>query len=322
MPRYLAKKFAYLVLTVLAVLATNFVIFHLMPGDPVTHIARGQHLNGAAIARLRAYYGLDDPLTRQFAEYVGHLIRGDLGYSYTYQSAVGPIVLKALGNTLILVTVSTLLVVVLGVVIGVWAASRRGTRSDGAVVIGSLTFWSLPTFWVGMLLIFVFAVSLGWLPIAGMYTADALYPTVLTEISDLARHLVLPTVAMVLVDIAQFVLITRSSLLATLSEDYMTTAEAKGLHPRRVLWRHGVRNALLPVVTATTLYSSAVVGGTIQVETVFSWPGMGQLIYLSVVRRDYPVMEACFLIFAVVVVLANFASDLVYRRLDPRVRLT
>jgi peptide/nickel transport system permease protein len=322
MPRYLAKKFAYLVLTVLAVVATNFVIFHLMPGDPVTHIARGQHLDAAAIARLRAYYGLDDPLTRQFAEYVGHLVRGDLGYSYTYQSPVSPIVLRALGNTLILVTVSTLLVVILGVVIGVWAASRRGTRSDGAVVIGSLTFWSLPTFWVGMLLIFVFAVSLGWLPIAGMYTADALYPTVLTQISDLARHLILPTVAMVLVDIAQFVLITRSSLLATLSEDYMTTAEAKGLHPRRVLWRHGVRNALLPVVTATTLYSSAVVGGTIQVETVFSWPGMGQLIYLSVVRRDYPVMEACFLIFAVVVVLANFASDLLYRRLDPRVRLT
>ncbi len=322
MPRYLAKKLTYLVLTVLAVLATNFVIFHLMPGDPVTHIARGQHLDAAAIARLRAYYGLDDPLSSQFAEYVGHLMHGELGYSYTYQSAVGPIVLKALGNTLILVTVSTLLVIVLGVIIGVFAGSRRGTRTDGAVVIGSLTFWSLPTFWVGMLLIFVFAVTLGWLPIAGMFTADALYPTVFTQLSDLARHLVLPTIAMVLVDIAQFVLITRSSLLATLSEDYMTTAKAKGLHPRRVLWRHGVRNALLPVVTATTLYSSAVVGGTIQVETVFSWPGMGQLIYLSVLRRDYPVMEACFLIFAVVVVLANFASDLVYRRLDPRVRLT
>ena len=203
-----------------------------------------------------------------------------------------------------------------------FAASRRGTRTDGGLVIGSLVFWSLPTFWVGMLLIFLFAVTLGWLPIAGMYTADAMYPTVFTRFADLARHLVLPTIAMVLVDIAQFVLITRSSLLATLSEDFMTTARAKGLHPRRVLWRHGVRNALLPVVTATTLYASATVGGTIQVETVFSWPGMGQLIYLSVVRRDYPVMEACFLIFAVVVVLANFASDVIYRRLDPRVRLT
>ncbi|MEZ0355813.1 ABC transporter permease [Mycobacterium sp. SA01] len=322
MLRYLGQKVSYLVLTLLAVVATNFVLFHLMPGDPVTHIARGQHLDAEAIARLRTYYGLDEPMASQFVTYLHNLITGDLGFSYTYQAAVGPIVVKALGNTLILVTISTLLVIILGVLIGVFAASRRGTRTDSGLVIGSLVFWSLPTFWVGMLLIFVFAVSLGWFPIAGMYTADALYPTVFTRIADLARHLVLPTIAMVLVDIAQFVLITRSSLLATLSEDYMTTARAKGLTPRRVLWRHGVRNALLPVVTATTLYASATVGGTIQVETVFSWPGMGQLIYLSVIRRDYPVMEACFLIFAVVVVLANFASDVVYRMLDPRVRLT
>ncbi|MCV7019972.1 ABC transporter permease [Mycolicibacterium aichiense] len=309
-------------LTLVAVVAANFVLFHLMPGDPVTHIARGQHLDAEAIARLRTYYGLDQPMASQFVTYLQNLLKGDLGFSYTYQASVGPIVVKALANTLILVTVSTLLVILLGVLIGVFAASRRNSRTDSGLVIGSLVFWSLPTFWVGMLLIFVFAVSLGWFPIAGMYTADALYPTVFTRMADLARHLVLPTVAMVLVDIAQFVLITRSSLLATLSEDYMTTARAKGLTPRRVLWRHGVRNALLPVVTATTLYASATVGGTIQVETVFSWPGMGQLIYLSVIRRDYPVMEACFLIFAVVVVLANFASDLVYRMLDPRVRLT
>ncbi len=322
MARYLGQKFTYLVLTLAAVLVTNFVLFHLMPGDPVTHIARGQRLDAAGVARLRAFYGLDRSMFDQFLTYVGHLARGDLGYSYTYQTSVGPIVVKALGNTLILVTVSTLLVIGLGVLIGVFAASRRGTRTDGNLVIGSLVFWSLPTFWVGMLLIFLFAVTLGWLPIAGMYTADALYPSSFTRFADLARHLVLPTIAMVLVDIAQFVLITRSSLLATLSEDFMTTARAKGLHPRRVLWRHGVRNALLPVVTATTLYASATVGGTIQVETVFSWPGMGQLIYLSVVRRDYPVMEACFLIFAVVVVLANFASDVTYRLLDPRVRLT
>jgi peptide/nickel transport system permease protein len=322
MGRYLGQKLTYLVLTLAAVLLTNFVLFHLMPGDPVTHIARGQHLDAAAVARLRAFYGLDRSMFDQFLTYVGHLARGDLGYSYTYQTSVGPIVVKALGNTLILVTVSTLLVIVLGILVGVFAASRRGSRTDGGLVVGSLVFWSLPTFWVGMLLIFLFAVTLGWLPIAGMYTADAIYPTVFTRFADLARHLVLPTVAMVLVDVAQFVLITRSSLLATLSEDFMTTARAKGLHPRRVLWRHGVRNALLPVVTATTLYASATVGGTIQVETVFSWPGMGQLIYLSVVRRDYPVMEACFLIFAVVVVLANFASDVTYRLLDPRVRLT
>lgn len=322
MLRYFSRKIVHLVLTLLAVIATNFAIFHLMPGDPVTHIARGQHLDADAIARLRSFYGLDRPLSSQFLTYLQNLAHGDLGFSYSYSSPVGPIVLKALGNTLILVTVSTVLVIVLGVLIGVFAATRRGTKTDGGLVIGSLVFWSLPTFWVGMLLIFVFAVMLDWLPIAGMYTADAIYPNVFSRIADLARHLVLPTVAMVFVDIAQFVLISRSSLLATLAEDFMTTARAKGLAARRVLWRHGVPNALLPVVTATSLYASATVGGTIQVETVFSWPGMGQLIYLSVIRRDYPVMEACFLIFAVVVVLANFASDLMYRILDPRVRLT
>ncbi len=322
MLRYVLGKVWHLVLTLLAVLVANFALFHLMPGDPVTLIARGQHLDAGQIANLRAFYGLDQPVWVQFVDYLKNLAQGDLGYSFGYQSPVGPIVFQALGNTLILITMSTILVVVLGVLAGVWAASRHGRRTDGWVVIGSLTFWSLPTFWVGMLLIYVFAVRLGWLPIAGMLTPNAIYPSWLTVVADVARHLVLPTLAMVLVDTAQFVLISRNSLLEVLSEDYMTTARATGLMPRRVLWGHGVRNALLPVVTLTTLYASATVGGTIQVESVFSWPGMGQLIYQSVLRRDYPLMEACFLIFAVVVVLANFVSDLVYRALDPRVRLS
>lgn len=322
MLRYARRKVTHLVVTMFAVLVANFALFHLMPGDPVTLIARGQHLDAEQIAGLRRFYGLDQPLTSQFLDYLGNLARGQLGYSFSYHADVGPIVFQALGNTVVLITVSTVLVVVLGVLFGVFAAARHGRRGDAFVVIGSLAFWSLPTFWVGMLLIFVFAVRLGWLPIAGMLTPNAIYPSFLTVVMDVARHLVLPTLAMVLVDTAQFVLISRNSLLEVLSEDYMLTARATGLTPRRVLWGHGVRNALLPVVTVTTLYASATVGGTIQVESVFSWPGMGELIYQSVLRRDYPVMEACFLIFAVVVVLANFASDLLYRALDPRVRLT
>lgn len=305
-----------------AVLVANFGLFHLMPGDPVTLIARGQHLDAEQIAALRSFYGLDQPLWVQFGDYVSNLVRGDLGYSFGYRAQVGPIVVQALGNTLVLISVSTILVMVLGVLFGVFAASRHGRRSDAFVVFGSLTFWSLPTFWVGMLLIYVFAVRLGWLPIAGMLTANAIYTSWITVVMDVARHLVLPTLAMVLVDTAQFVLFSRNSLLDVLSEDYMTTARATGLSPRRVLWGHGVRNSLLPVVTLTALYASATVGGTIQVESVFSWPGMGQLIYQSVLRRDYPLMEACFLIFALVVVLANFVSDLIYHALDPRVRLT
>jgi peptide/nickel transport system permease protein len=322
MLHYVGRKTLHLAITLVAVLIANFLLFHLMPGDPVTLIARGQHLDQAQITQLRSNYGLDRPLIEQFGTYVSHLLHGDLGYSFSYQSPVGPIVRDALGNTLLLITVSTIVVIVLGVLAGVFAASKHGSRLDSSVVIGSLALWSLPTFWVGMLLISVFAVSLGLLPISGILTPNAIYPSFFTVLTDLARHLLLPTVSMVLVDIAQFVLISRSSLLEVLSEDYMVTARAKGITPRRQLWNHGVRNALLPVVTATTLYASATVGGTIQVESVFSWPGMGQLIYQSVLRRDYPVMEACFLIFAVVVVLVNFASDILYRSLDPRVRLT
>lgn len=322
MLRYFARKVAHLVVTLFAVVTFNFLLFHLLPGDPIALIARSQRLDADATARLRAFYGLDLSLPEQYWRYLTNLLQGNLGYSFTYNSEVGPIVAEHLGNTMLLITLSTLIVVVTGILIGVYAASRQGTRREAGIVVGALAFWSLPTFWVGMLMIFVFGVGLNLFPISGIVTANAIYPSFLAVIADVGRHLVLPTLTLALVDIAQFVLFSRNSLLEVLSEDYMVTARAKGLSPRRTLWGHGVRNALLPVVTASTLYASATVGGTIQVETIFSWPGMGKLIYDSVLRRDYPVMEACFVVFAIVVVLANFFSDLLYRSLDPRVRLS
>jgi peptide/nickel transport system permease protein len=181
-------------------------------------------------------------------------------------------------------------------------------------------FWSLPTFWTGLLLIFVFAVFLHVLPVSGTSTPGASAGSPLASLGDLARHLVLPTITLALVDIGQFVLITRSALVDVLTEDYILTAKAKGLSRRQVVWRHGVRNALLPIVTTTALYVGLVIGGAIQVETVFSWPGMGRLMYDAVLRRDYPILEASFFIFALVVVSANVLSDLLYQVLDPRVR--
>jgi peptide/nickel transport system permease protein len=211
-------------------------------------------------------------------------------------------------------------VVLLGIVLGVISASHRGTPIDSTTVFGSLILWSMPTFWVGLLLVFAFGVWWHALPVSGISTAGAVYSSPLGAPVDVARHLVLPTLTLALVDIGQFVLITRSSLIDVLTEDFVTTAKAKGMSRRRVVWRHGVRNAMLPVVTASVLYVGLVVGGAIQVETVFSWPGMGELTYDAVLRRDYPVLEACFLLFAVTVILANFLSDLVYLWLDPRVR--
>ncbi|MEA2520725.1 MAG: peptide/nickel transport system permease protein [Actinomycetota bacterium] len=316
----LGRKLGWLAGTLAAVVTFNFLLFRVLPGDPVRLYQRSGHLTPEAAAQLRTLFGLDKPLIEQFWIYVRGLAHGDLGFSFAYHRPVADIVAERLVNTLVLVGVATVLVVVIGVIMGVVSASRRGSKVDSATVFGSLVLWSMPTFWVGMLLIFALGVWAKIFPITGITTAGATYSSPLGTTFDVARHLVLPTLTLALVDIGQFVLITRSSLVDVLTEDFVTTAKAKGMTRSRVVWRHGMRNAMLPVVTTSALYIGLVVGGAIQVETVFSWPGMGELTYEAVRLRDYAVLEACFLLFAVTVILANFLSDLLYVWLDPRVR--
>jgi peptide/nickel transport system permease protein len=317
---YLARKLAVLVATLFAVAVFNFALFRILPGDPIRLLARAGNLNQEAIQRLHELYGLDQPLPVQFLIYLRNIVTAQFGTSITYQRPVADILAERITNTVVLLFAATILVVVLGVLLGVVAAARRGSRLDNGTVVSSLVFWSLPTFWTGLLLIFVFGVYLHVLPVSGTSVPGATYDSLLAQLVDLGRHLVLPTITLALVDIGQFVLITRSSLVDVLTEDYILTAKAKGLSRRAVVWRHGVRNALLPVVTTAALYVSLVIGGAIQVETVFSWPGMGRLMYDAVLRRDYPILEASFLLFAVTVVVANLLSDLLYQVLDPRVR--
>jgi peptide/nickel transport system permease protein len=317
---YLVRKVLQLVGLLVAVVAFNFVLFRVLPGDPIRLYARSGRLTPDVVEQLRAVFGLDKPLWKQFLIYVNGLLHGDLGFSYTYRRPVSDIIGERLVNTMLLLSVATLLVVILGIAFGVWSAARRGSGFDSTTVISALVLWSMPTFWVGMLLLFAFGVWFHILPTTGISTPLATYSSPLGPALDIARHLILPTITLALVDIGQFVLITRNSLVDVLTEDFVTTAKAKGMSKRRVVWGHAVRNAMLPVVTATALYVGLVVGGAIQVETVFSWPGMGELTYQAVLRRDYPVLEACFLLFAVTVILANFLSDLLYRVLDPRVR--
>jgi peptide/nickel transport system permease protein len=317
---YIVRKLIWLFVTLFAVVVFNFLLFRVLPGDPVQLYARSGRLTPQAAAQLRAVFGLDRPLWDQFWIYFRGLLHGDLGFSLTYREPVSTVIVQRLVNTLVLVGAATVVVTGLGIFLGVVSASRRGTGMDSSTVIGSLVLWSMPTFWVGMLLVFAFGVWFKVLPTSGISTAGATYSSPAGSILDVARHLVLPTITLALVDIGQFVLITRSSLIDVLTEDFITTAKAKGMSRRRVVWGHGVRNAMLPVMTASVLYISLVVGGAIQVETVFSYPGMGELTYDAVTRRDYAVLEACFLLFAVTVIVANFLSDLLYRVLDPRVR--
>jgi peptide/nickel transport system permease protein len=319
--RYLVRKMASLAATLFAVITFNFLLFHVLPGDPVRLMARSGHLDAAAEAQLTQLFGLDRSLPVQYLIYLRDLLHGDLGFSYVFREPVTTVLRPAITNTLVLLGAATIVTIVVGVGLGVLAGARANTRTDTAVVVNSLILWSLPTFWIGLILIFVFGAWFQLLPISGISTPGYEFST-WGQLVDNARHLILPAITLALVEVAEFALITRSSLVDVMSEDYMLTARSKGISRAAVVWRHGVRNALLPIVTATALYVGLVLGGAIQVETVFSWPGLGLLTYKAVLQRDYPVLEASFLIFAVAVILANFAADLVYRLVDPRVRQT
>jgi peptide/nickel transport system permease protein len=256
----------------------------------------------------------------QYLLYLKNLVTLNWGYSFTSRLPVTQLVGTALVNTLILVTAAYVLIVIFGILFGVIAGNKRGTRVDTAIVTTSLGLWSLPTFWFGLLLLLVFSVWSGGLPVAGMETFGATYATPFDKVYDIFLHLILPTVTIALGSIAQFVLVMRSSLVEISGEQFIVTARAKGLIPRRILWRHAVPNAFLPTFTLTALYLGILLSGTVQVEAVFSWPGIGYLLYNSVSTRDYPVLEFAFLVLAWFVVIANLLADLTYGRLDPRVR--
>ena len=315
----LLRRVLILIGSLFAIITFNFFLFHVIPGDPVRLIARSQKLSPEQVEKLRVSLGLDGSIFEQYFRYLSNLAHGDFGYSFALHEPVRDVIGRALVNTILLLTVSTIIVVGIGIVIGVFAGARQGRRSDNATVVTSLIFWSLPTFWVGMLLVFTFGVWIGGLPISGITTPNAIYSNGFQYAADIGRHLILPTITLAIVDIAFFIIITRTSLVEVMSEDYMLTARGKGLSQRKIVWKHAFRNALLPVLTASVLYIGALVAGAIQVEVVFSWPGMGLLTYNSVLARDYPLLEACFLVIAIAVLFANFIADLVYRRLDPRV---
>jgi len=318
--RYLTRKIIWLLLTLYGIVTFNFVLFHVLPGNPVQLLARSGHLTPRAVADITRVYGLNHPAVEQYLIYLRNLLHGQLGISFTYREPVRVLLGQYLGNTILLLAGATVLTIVLGVLAGVIAANRRGDAYDSATITASVIGWSLPTFWTGLILAFVLGVWLHAFPIFGIQTPNAVYASQWQRVEDIAAHLALPTLTLVVVNIAQFVLVARASVIEVLAEDFMVTATAKGLLPRQILWRHAVRNALLPIVTSSALLIGLVVGGAIEVETVFSWPGMGLLAYNSVLNRDYPVIEAAFLVFAVAVLLVNFASDLLYQILDPRVR--
>lgn len=305
MSSYLLQRLSGACLVVLGVVSIVFLLLHLVPGDPV-EIMLGESASAADRQALRGALGLDRPLHEQYLGYIGGLATLDLGTSIHYRQPVTDLLLDRLPATGLLAGVTLLLTVVLALPLGIVAAIRRNTRWDTGAMGFSLLGVSIPNFWLGPLLILVFSLWLGWLPVSGQDGVAAVILPALTLGTGLA---------------AVLSRMVRSSMLEVLHEDYLRTARAKGLSPRRVILRHALRNAMLPVITLMGLQLGALLAGAVITETVFSWPGVGLLTIEAIQSRDYPVVQACVLLISVTYVIVNLLTDLAYAWIDPRIRL-
>jgi ABC-type dipeptide/oligopeptide/nickel transport system permease component len=312
---YALKRIALAAITLFIVVSMNFVLFRVLPGDAVTNLGRDARLSAAAQRDLRKQFGLDRSVAGQYVAYLGQLAHGNLGISYQSRRPVRDELLHDLKNTVPLVALATLFAILLGIATGVVAAWRRRTWLDYGPVTAALVFYAMPVAWLGMVLLLA---SRGSLPAGGMYDDFATHTTALDRWRDAARHMILPGLTLALGLFGQFTIITRSAMLETISEDYVLMGRAKGLTNARIVTRHVLPNALLPVTTLIALSLGFIVGGAILVETVFSWPGIGQAVYRALSERDYPILQGAFLVLATSVIVCNLLADLLYLKLDPR----
>jgi ABC-type dipeptide/oligopeptide/nickel transport system permease component len=314
---YVIKRALFALMTVFVAITLNFILFRLAPGDVVANVARVPGASPELKAALTKEFGLDKSKWDQYVAYLGQLTQGNLGVSFATQQPVGTELAVALKNTIPMVLAGTLFAIVFGTLTGVVAAWKRGTPLDkGGVTVG-LFFYSLPTQWFGLMLLLIFA---GILPSGGREDFSLFDPTPWQHVVDVAQHMLLPSMTLGLVLFGEYTLVSRSSMLETLGEDYILTARAKGLPDRTIVRRHAFPNALLPITTLVALSLGYIVAGSILVESVFSWPGIGRLIRDAVDTRDYPLLQGAFLVLTLSVVFANFVADLLYFKLDPRIK--
>lgn len=316
--RYLALKAGGTVISLVLVVILGFFSFRIL-GDPVRSLTQGRNVSAEQKAILIKQYGLDQPLLGQFWRYLTDLSTGNLGDSYYFSKPVSTLIWEGLGPTLLLTGSAALISIVLGLWLGQRAAWKRNSFFDKSQTGLALILWSVPTFWLGLLLLLLFSGGLHWFPSGGMVTAGSNY-TGFAYVWDVARHLTLPVVAMVAVVYAQYLMVMRASLLEEMSSDYLVTARAKGLREDEVRRKHAVPNALLPTVTLIFLTMGGLAAGAVTVETVFSWPGLGLLTFKGLSTPDLPLLQGTFVVFSSIVILMNFVADIVYRLLDPRLR--
>jgi peptide/nickel transport system permease protein len=306
------------VLTLVFVLAFNFFLFRVVQTDPVGSMFRGRGVPQEALDNLRVAFGLDQPLLTQFVYYVRETFQGNLGISYQTRQPVWDEIVSRIPATAALVGVSAVLSALIGTVGGIIAAWRRNSWKDHTLTSGSMVFYSMPDFWLGMILLVLFAVVLGWFPVGGIVSAGS-DATGIESLLDGLYHMFLPALTLTLAYLGEYTLITRSSLLDVMGEDYLTVARAKGMRDVQVRNRHAVPNALLPVVTLTAINFGFVLSGAIAVESVYSWPGLGEATAEAIRGPDLPMLQGLFLVFSAAVIFFNLVADLTYGYLDPRV---
>jgi peptide/nickel transport system permease protein len=316
--RFVLLKIGGALATLVFVVVFNFFLFRVVEGDPVANLFRGRNLTQEQRAELRHQFGLDGSTVEQFGAYLRQTAQLNFGRSYLSNQPVMDEIVERAWPTIALVGISTLLSTVFGVLMGIAAAWKRGSPTDYSLTGFTMATYSMPDFWLGMLLLVGLGVSLGLFPIGGMSDPGA--GTGLSLLLDQAHHMVLPAATLTLAYLGEYSIIMRSSLLDTMREDYLTLARAKGLRDVVVRNRHAVPNAILPVVTLIAINFGFVLSGAIAVETIFSWPGLGRLTYDSLNGPDLPMLQGLFIVFSAAVIFFNLIADLLYSYLDPRVR--
>jgi peptide/nickel transport system permease protein len=331
MLRYIIRRFFTIIPVLLGVSILVFSLIRLIPGDPAT-VMLGERATPESVARVRQQLGLDKPIHEQYLLYLGRVLHGDLGTSVLRQEPVTQELIRRFPATLELTIAAILFALLVGIPSGIISAVRRGSWIDSFSMLVALTGLSMPIFWLGLMLSFFFAVLLHWLPTSGRLTATTLYePTTNlvifdsliqanpTLLADGLRHLILPAIALGTIPMAIIARMTRSSMLETLGQDYIRTAQAKGLHQRVVVLRHALRNSLLPIITVIGLQVGILLSGAILTETIFAWPGIGRWIVDAIYARDYPIVQGVTLFIAGMFVFVNLSVDILYSIVDPRI---
>ena len=315
---YVVKRIGHSLITLWLILTLNFFLFRMLPGDPVRLLFADPRVPIETLDVLRDQYGLEGSLLQQYGLYLVNILQGELGTSFVYNTPVSEILAERLVNTVMLLFPAMVLSILLGCGLGIVAAIRSGRTADFICLSLSQLLWATPAFWLGLLFM-IFAGS--FLPLSGMLTAGMSFDSLWAKTMDIVRHMAMPLITLSLVTLGQYAIVMRNSLIDVLTEDYMLVAKAKGFSKTRQLFSHAMPNAVLPVMTLAAMNLGLLIGGAIQTETVFTWPGVGRLVFEALLRRDYPVLQGAFLVISVCALIANLLADQLYKQIDPRLEL-